>query len=78
MGIITNIAIIGMISQDCADKVKAALEKLDGVEKVEVSLETEYADVTLKKPIISAYTFKKVIKDAGYEVDYFNNYEYQE
>ena len=78
MALTTNLGINGMQNEDCANKVKAALEKLNDVEKVVVNLETKYADVTLTNPSIKYHVFKDIIKDVGYELDHANNYMYVE
>ena len=57
----------GMMCQHCVMHVKKALEAVDGVTSVEVSLEKNEAKVTLSKPVDNA-VFKKAIEDAGYEL----------
>ena len=57
----------GMMCQHCVMHVKKALEAVDGVSTVDVSLEKNEAKVTLSKPVDNA-VFKKAIEDAGYEL----------
>lgn len=61
------LSIEGMMCMHCVTHVKKALEKMEGVSEVEVSLENNNAVVTLAKDIDEA-TFKAVIEDAGYEL----------
>ena len=57
----------GMMCQHCVMHVKKALEAVDGVSTVDVSLEKNEAKVTLSKQVDNA-VFKKAIEDAGYEL----------
>ena len=56
-----------MMCQHCVMHVKKALEAVDGVQSVEVSLEKNEAKVSLTKEV-SRDDFKKTIEDAGYEL----------
>ena len=56
-----------MMCQHCVMHVKKALEAVDGVQSVEVSLEKNEAKVSLTKEV-SRDDFKQVIEDAGYEL----------
>ncbi|MCD2436099.1 heavy-metal-associated domain-containing protein [Acidaminococcus sp. NSJ-142] len=56
----------GMMCQNCQKHVREALEAMDGVTAVEVSLENKNAKVEMSRDI-PADEFKKVIEDAGYE-----------
>ena len=62
-----TLKVSGMMCQHCVMHVKKALEAVDGVAAVEVSLEKNEAKVTLSKPVDNA-VFKKAIEDAGYEL----------
>jgi len=66
-GMTKTLSVEGMMCVRCVAHVKKALEKMDGVSNVEVSLEENKAVVTLTKEIDEA-TFKAVIEDAGYEL----------
>ena len=57
----------GMMCQHCQKHVHDALEKMDGVSNVEVSLEKNSADVEMDRDI-SNDEFAKVIEDAGYQL----------
>lgn len=61
-----KIKINGMACNHCKMTVEKALGAIDGVEKVEVSLENKEAIVTLNKDIKNE-TFKTVIEEAGFE-----------
>lgn len=62
-----TLKIKGMMCQHCQKHVHDALAKMDGVEKVEVSLESNSAKVTANKKILRE-EFAKVIENAGYEL----------
>lgn len=62
-----TLSIEGMMCKMCVAHVKKALEKMEGVTSVEVSLEANNAVVTLSCEIADE-TFKAVIEDAGYEL----------
>ena len=62
-----SLSIEGMMCKMCVAHVKKALEKMEGVTSVEVSLEANNAVVTLSCEIADE-TFKAVIEDAGYEL----------
>ena len=60
------IQVEGMMCMHCVAHVKAALEKLEGVASVEVSLENKEAVVTESAPI-EADVYQKAIEEAGYK-----------
>ena len=61
-----KLTVDGMMCMHCVAHVKEALEKIDGVENVEVSLEEKTATVTLSKDV--AYeVLINAVKEAGYE-----------
>ncbi len=60
-----TLSIEGMMCMHCVAHVKKALEKMEGVTSVEVSLDNNNAVVTLEKDI-DFDTFNAVIDDAGY------------
>ena len=62
-----TINVEGMMCQHCVKHVREALEKVSGVESVDVSLEDKKATVTCTAET-SAEELKKAITDAGYEV----------
>ena len=59
------ISVEGMMCMHCVARVKAALEKVAGVESVEVSLERKNAIVRADLP--SAEALVGAVKAAGYE-----------
>lgn len=61
-----KIKINGMACNHCKMTVEKALGAIDGVERVEISLENKEAIVTLNKDIKNE-TFKTVIEEAGFE-----------
>lgn len=63
--------ITGMMCNHCVAHVKKALESVDGVSSVNVSLENNNATVTLTHPVDDA-TLAKAVTDEGYEVTSIN------
>lgn len=63
--------ITGMMCNHCVAHVKKALESVDGVSSVNVSLENNNATVTLSHPVDDA-TLAKAVTDEGYEVKSIN------
>ncbi len=57
----------GMMCQMCVKHVKAALEKIEGVSSVEVSLETNTASDSAEPPA-DEEALEKAVSDAGYKV----------
>ena len=62
-----RINVEGMMCQHCVKHVQQALEKVPGVESVDVSLEEKRADVTCT-PDASIDDMKEAVTEAGYEV----------
>ena len=62
-----RINVEGMMCQHCVKHVQQALEKVTGVESVDVSLEEKRADVTCT-PDASIDDMKEAVTEAGYEV----------
>ena len=63
--------ITGMMCNHCVAHVKKALESVDGVSSVNVSLVNNNATVTLSHPVDDA-TLAKAVTDEGYEVTSIN------
>ena len=61
-----TVYIEGMMCNHCTAHVQKALEALDGVESVEVSLEDKKAVLTLKNDVDNA-VIMNAVKNAGYE-----------
>lgn len=61
----------GMMCNHCVAHVKKALESVDGVSSVNVSLENNNATVTLSHPVDDA-TLAKAVTDEGYDVTSIN------
>ena len=57
----------GMSCAHCAARVKKELEKIEGVESVEVNVEEKKAVVSLNTAI-SEVKLKAAVEEAGYEV----------
>jgi mercuric ion binding protein len=64
-----DVTILGMSCPFCAYGVEQKLKKLDGVENLEVVLETGLATLTLEEGAdVSNELLKQRVKDAGFEV----------
>lgn len=64
-----EVTILGMSCPFCAYGVEQKLKKLDGVEDLEVVLETGIASLTMENGAdLSNELLKKTVKDAGFEV----------
>lgn len=57
----------GMMCQHCQMRVEKALGAVDGVGKVEVSLENQTAEVSLEHNV-SDEVLKQAVEEAGYTV----------
>ncbi|QQE78317.1 heavy-metal-associated domain-containing protein [Alicyclobacillus sp. SO9] len=64
-----TIPVQGMTCQGCVNSVTKALNTVDGVNKVEVSLENNQAKVTYDEAKASVLELKTAIEDAGYDVE---------
>ncbi|HEV8337098.1 MAG TPA: heavy metal-associated domain-containing protein [Candidatus Polarisedimenticolia bacterium] len=62
-----KISVRGMTCSGCANGVKAALEKVPGVTKAEVSLEKNEAQVTYEKGKTTPEALVKAVEKAGYK-----------
>ena len=61
----------GMHCDNCVDKVKSAVQKVKGVEKIDVNLEKGVAEITMaSNGRSSSGDVAKAIVDAGYGVTY--------
>ena len=60
-----TLQIEGMSCEHCAHKVKAALEKIAGVTRVEIALDTQTAEVELALEVDQEH-LAAAIDDAGY------------
>ncbi len=64
----TVIKINGMTCMGCVNSVRTVLEKISGVDNVDVSLEQAQATIQYDVETISVDQFKQVIEDAGFDV----------
>jgi len=65
-----RVSVKGMSCQHCVNSVTKALEQLEGVKNVEVSLEKGEAKYDQDKPV-DKDTVRKAVQDAGYDVGEF-------
>jgi copper chaperone CopZ len=65
----TEIDIAGMSCQNCADKIDAALTKLDGIEEVEVRLNENKAFVKYDAAAVTVPAMETSITKLGYKID---------
>jgi copper chaperone len=68
MMISVTISVAGMTCQHCAEAINNALQALDGVESVEVSLESNSVLVEYENGTISVEQLKAAIEEIGYDV----------
>ncbi len=59
----------GMNNEGCADTVTRALEALDGVGAVSVSLAAERATVQLDETLVTPSRLQAALNDAGYRME---------
>jgi len=64
----TTIGIKGMTCMGCVNSVTKALNRVTGVNTVDVSLEQNQAMVTYNEGQVELATLKQAIEDAGYNV----------
>ncbi len=57
----------GMVCGGCENRIKNALETIDGVKKVDASHKTKTVKVTVKEPVDESVLKEKII-DLGFEV----------
>ena len=63
-----ELKILGMDCAICAHSVRVAVQKVDGVESVELSLERAEADIRLRKDNrVSLDRFRQIVKANGFE-----------
>lgn len=62
-----EIAVEGMSCSHCAKKIETALEKVDNIKKVKVSLNDGKVTVFYKNSL-STTLIKEIIEDLGYQV----------
>ncbi|WP_268767878.1 heavy-metal-associated domain-containing protein [Methanosarcina sp. 1.H.T.1A.1] len=62
-----TIKVEGMSCGHCVMRVKKAIEGLEGVKKVDVSLENKQAVVEFDEGITDVVKIKAVVKETGYE-----------
>lgn len=65
-----NISLIveGMSCSHCENRIKKALNALNGVKKVEIYLADKIVDVNYDSSLIDADTIKNEIENTGYNV----------
>jgi len=63
-----NLKVSGMSCQHCVKSVTESVMELDGVEKVDVSLENGSVDVSYSNPSLEAAKIAETIEDQGYDV----------
>ncbi|MDR4521530.1 MAG: cation transporter [Nitrosomonas sp.] len=64
----TTLKIQGMTCGGCVNSVKTALERLSGVDQVDVSLENAEAVIQYAPSLASIDQLKTAISDAGFDV----------
>ena len=64
----TQLNIRGMTCNGCVNSVKNVLQKIHGVDSVDVSLEQNRASVVYSPEQANPSQFKAAVEDAGYDV----------
>lgn len=64
----TTFAISGMTCSGCAQSVTRVLSGLNGVEKVNVSLDHANAQIIFDPKVVNLDDFRFVVKAAGFEI----------
>lgn len=64
----TTLDVNGMTCSHCESAVKGALEALDGVNSVEVHLDTGKVDVTADEGGASIADMREAVEEQGYDV----------
>lgn len=64
-----TLKVSGMHCSGCVDKVKQALEQIDGVHEVTVDLEANEATLMYEDDKAAIEDFEKAVKSAGYSVE---------
>lgn len=65
----TTLNVKGMTCKHCEASVKGALERLQGIDKVDVNLDLGEVHVTYKEDEVTIDTMKNAIEDQGYDVE---------
>ncbi|ANU15102.1 hypothetical protein B481_3040 [Planococcus halocryophilus Or1] len=63
-----NLQVSGMSCQHCVKSVEESVMALPGIEKVEVSLESNSVDVAYDASAVDVGQIAEAIEDQGYEV----------
>ena len=63
-----DLNVVGMSCKHCVHAVKTAVEAVNGVEKVDVSLEKNLATVAFDPGVATLQMIKTAIEDQGYSV----------
>ena len=64
-----TIKVNGMTCSGCVASVTRVLEEIDGVGKVDVSLDRKQATIDYEPGRVNPARLRSAIEDAGYEVD---------
>ncbi|WP_294033282.1 heavy-metal-associated domain-containing protein [uncultured Moraxella sp.] len=64
--------ISGMTCGGCTASVQKALQAVDGVQSISVSLENQQAVISFDEAIVSVQALSETIEDAGFDVSAVN------
>ncbi|RYG73523.1 copper chaperone CopZ [Lentibacillus lipolyticus] len=64
----TTLDVKGMTCGHCESSVKGALESLEGVQTVEVDLNSGKVDVTYDDAVVTIAAMREAVEDQGYDV----------
>lgn len=65
----------GMTCASCVARVEKSIASIDGIKNVSVNFATEKATFEIDKSIVNLQDIKKVVEDAGYNIDLVENTE---
>ncbi|MCH7773652.1 MAG: cation-translocating P-type ATPase, partial [Bacteroidetes bacterium] len=64
-----SLPVEGMTCASCVARVEKSIKKIDGVEDVAVNLASEKATLSIDKSKVNIEEIKKVVEEAGYNVN---------
>lgn len=65
---LTTLAILGMTTEQCAEKLASALKAVAGVEKADVSFFSNRAALSFDGGQTSVDALKQTVRDAGFDI----------
>jgi copper ion binding protein len=63
------LSIDGMSCEHCAASIKAAVQKLNGINEISVSLKNKTASISFSEALLSKGQIIRVIEELGYKIN---------